>query len=119
MNNNKKDINNFNETINDTRKLTFDLITEIERKSKINKVDIVSPLQHIVDIVVDRLLFDGFSPEIINNILTDSLKWTVDCYADRLKKSINKLDSSIKGRENDLKSLKKLKNLKFDKKLLN
>ena len=88
MNDNKK--NNaklFDEIMNITYAEIFNLINNIDEKIKNTKIDIVNPLQLIIDIVIGRLLFDGFSPKIIQRILNDSLKYAVNNYADNLKKS--------------------------------
>ena len=77
----------FEEIINKTREDIFNLIGKIDQNSNNANDDIVRPLQHIIDIVIDRLLFDGFSPKIIQRILNDSLKYAVNNYADNLKKS--------------------------------
>ena len=104
----------FEEIINKTREGAFNLIGKIDEDSN-NNIDIVGPLQHIVDIVIDRLLFDGFSPKIIQKILRDSLKWTVDNYADRLKNTIAEITTDTNEKKHALSAC----NVKIDKKLLN
>ena len=112
MDDNKKILD---EIMDLTRKDTFTLINKIDQELKNTKVDITNPLQHIVDLVIDRLLFDGFSPKIIQKILRDSLKWTVDNYADRLKNTIAEITTDTNEKKHALSAC----NVKIDKKLLN
>ena len=104
----------FEEIINKTREGTFNLIGKIDEDSN-NNIDIVGPLQHIVDIVIDRLLFDGFSPKIIQRILNDSLTWSVDNYANHLKNSVKEITPCTNKKEIPLIA----SNVKVNKKLLN
>ena len=105
----------FEEIINKTREDIFNLIDKIDQNSNNANVDIVRPLQHIIDIVIDRLLFDGFSPKIIQRILNDSLTRTVDNYANHLKNSVKEITSC----SNKKNFLLKASNVKVTKKLLN
>lgn len=105
----------FEEIVNKTREDTFNLIGKIDENSNNTNIDIVGPLQHIVDIVIDRLLFDGFSPKIIQRILNDSLTWSVDNYANHLKNSVKEITSCTNKKEISLIA----SNVKVNKKLLN
>ena len=105
----------FEEIINKTREDTFNLIGKIDQNSNNANVDIVRPLQHIIDIVIDRLLFDGFSPKIIQRILNDSLTWSVDNYANHLKNSVKEITSCSNKKNFSLRA----SNVKVNKKLLN
>ena len=105
----------FEEIINKTREDIFNLIDKIDQNSNNANVDIVRPLQHIIDIVIDRLLFDGFSPKIIQRILNDSLTWTVDNYANHLKNSVKEITSCSNKKNFSLRA----SNVKVNKKLLN
>ena len=102
----------FEEIINKTREDIFNLIGKIDQNSRNANVDIVGPLQYIIDIVIDRLLFDGFSPKLIQRVLNDSLKYTVNNYADNLKKNADTIanvsDKTLSNCSEDI-----------DKKLLN
>ena len=105
----------FEEIINKTREDIFNLIDKIDQNSNNANVDIVRPLQHIIDIVIDRLLFDGFSPKIIQRILNDSLTGTVDNYANHLKNSVKEITSCSNKKNFSLRA----SNVKVNKKLLN
>ena len=105
----------FEEIINKTREDIFNLIDKIDQNSNNANVDIVRPLQHIIDIVIDRLLFDGFSPKIIQRILNDSLTWTVDNYANHLQNSVKEITSCSNKKNFSLIA----SNVKVTKKLLN
>ena len=105
----------FDEIMDITRKDTCALINKVAQELKNTKIDIVNPLQYIVDLVIDRLLFEGFSPRIIQKILRDSLKWTVNNYADRLKQSTAEITTDT----NEKTHVPSACNVKIDKKLLN
>ena len=105
----------FEEIINKTREDIFNLIDKIDQNSNNANDDIVRPLQHIIDIVIDRLLFDGFSPKIIQRILNDSLTGTVDNYANHLKNSVKEITSCSNKKNFSLRA----SNVKVNKKLLN
>ena len=102
----------FEEIMNKTHEDIFNLIGKIDQNSRNANVDIVGPLQCIIDIVIDRLLFDGFSPRLIQRVLNDSLKYTVNNYADNLKKNVDTIanvsDKTLSNCSGDI-----------DKKLLN